>query len=246
MENSDNESGKRSSDKSEGTQLPDFTPKYASDFRNDIGSVFKIAGEFLEGYEKMFSAGPCVSIFGSSRLKQDSKYYSITRDVARELTTLGFGIITGGGPGLMEAANKGAHESNGRSVGLTIQVPHEDGPNAFVNKAHHIDFKYFFARKVMFVKYAQGFVVFPGGLGTLDELFESLTLIQTGKIERFPIVLMGVDYWEGLIKWMKESMLATGTISETDFDFFLLTDDVKDAVNHIKDFYDFDKLTPNF
>lgn len=222
------------------------SPRFTDNFRNDIGSVFKIAGEFLEGYEKMFSAGPCVSIFGSSRLFESSKYYPVAQDVASRLSKAGFGIITGGGPGLMEAANKGAQEAGGPSVGLTIKLPYEKGANAFVDASHHIDFKYFFARKVMFVKYAQGLVVFPGGMGTLDELFESLTLIQTGKIERFPIVLMGERYWHGLIQWMKDEMLATGTISEKDMDLFILTDDPEQATKYITDFYDMNKLTPNF
>lgn len=234
------------SSKSSSSKASKQFPRYANDFRSDIGSVFKIAGEFLEGYEKMFSAGPCVSIFGSSRLPASSPYYPLAEEVARKLSQIGFGIITGGGPGLMEAANKGAQQAGGPSVGLTIELPYEKGANEYVDHSHHIGFKYFFARKVMFVKYAQGFVVFPGGLGTLDELFESLTLIQTGKITPFPIVLIGVDYWQGLIEWVKNSMLAAGTISKEDMNLFLLTDDPDLAIKHITDFYDMHKLTPNF
>lgn len=221
-------------------------PEFTSNFRNDIGSVFKIAGEFLEGYEKMFAAGPCISVFGSARLSESSPYYPLARETARKLSEAGFGVITGGGPGLMKAANQGAQQAGGTSVGLTIQLPFETGANAYVDASHHIDFKYFFARKVMFVKYAQGFVVFPGGLGTLDELFESLTLLQTGKVDAFPIVLIGTSYWRGLLDWMKDSMLAEKTISEKDLDLFLLTDDVDTAVKHITGFYKTHKMTPNF
>jgi uncharacterized protein (TIGR00730 family) len=224
-------------------KIPD---KYSNGFEADIWSVFKIMGEFVEGYERMLKIGPCVSIFGSARIKEDSPYYKMTEDVAQKLTEVGFGVITGGGPGLMEAGNKGAKNGKGKSVGLTIRLPFEDSANQYVDKKHLIEFNYFFARKVMLVKYAQGFIVLPGGVGTLDEFFESLTLIQTGKINKFPVVLMGKEYWKGMIDWMKNTMLAEGTISKEDLDLFMLTDDPTEAVNHITSFYETHKLAPNF
>jgi len=225
------------------TTIPD---KYSAELRNDVWSIFKVMGEFVEGYEKMFEIGPCVSVFGSARLGMKSPYYQMTEDMSRRLTEVGFGVITGGGPGIMEAANKGAQSGNGKSVGLTIRLPFEAGVNTFVDKSYHIDFNYFFARKVMFVKYAQGFVVFPGGLGTLDEFFEALTLMQTGKINRFPVVLIGIQFWQGLIDWMKEVMIAEGTIHERDMDLFLLTDDLEEAIQYLTDFYKVHKIGPNF
>lgn len=224
-------------------KIPD---KYSNGFEADIWSVFKIMGEFVEGYERMLKIGPCVSIFGSARIKEHSPYYKMTEEVAEKLTQVGFGVITGGGPGLMEAGNKGARNGKGKSVGLTIRLPFEDSANEFVDKKYLIEFNYFFARKVMLVKYAQGFVVLPGGVGTLDEFFESLTLIQTGKINKFPVVLMGKEYWKGMIDWMKDTMLREGTISEDDLDLFMLTDDPNEAVNYITSFYDTHKLAPNF
>jgi len=225
---------------------PEIPDKYAEGLRNDIWSIFKVMGEFVEGYEKMFAIGPCVSIFGSARLGPDNPYYEKTEEMARMLTEVGFGVITGGGPGLMEAANKGAQGAGGKSVGLTIRLPFEAGANDFVDSPYHIDFNYFFARKVMFVKYAQGFVVFPGGLGTMDEIFEALTLMQTGKIDRFPIVLVGKKFWGGLVEWMRETMIPEGTIHERDMDLFLLTDDLSEAVKYLTDFYKVHKIAPNF
>ncbi len=226
---------------------PKIPGKYTDEgFEQDIWSVFKIMAEFVEGYERLVKIGPCVSIFGSARLPIDHKWSKMAEEVAYKLTKTGFGVITGGGPGIMEAGNMGARRGDGKSVGLTIRLPFEDGANKYVDRNYHIDFNYFFARKVMFVKYAQGFVVFPGGLGTLDEFFESLTLIQTNKINRFPVVLMGRSFWQGLVDWMKESMLKEGTISSSDMDMFMLTDDPQEAVDYICDFYESNPLSPNF
>ncbi len=213
---------------------------------SDVWSIFKIMGEFVEGYDKLFKIGPCVSIFGSARVKEGDTTYEQARVTARKITKQGFGIITGGGPGVMEAANKGAQEGEGKSVGLGISLPFEQGVNDFVDPDYVINFNYFFARKVMFVKYAQGFIVFPGGFGTLDEFFEAMTLIQTHKITRFPVVLIGTDYWNGLIEWMKETMIKNGTISPEDVNLFHLTDDHEEAVEIICDFYQKHALSPNF
>lgn len=212
----------------------------------DVWSIFKIMGEFVEGYDKLFKIGPCVSIFGSARSEPGDKYYEMATQTAEIVTQQGFGVITGGGPGIMEAANKGAAKGKGKSVGLGITLPHEQGVNEFVDPDYEIDFNYFFARKVMFVKYAQGFIVFPGGFGTLDEFFEAMTLIQTHKISRFPIILMGTDYWEGLVTWIKENMVAAKTISPGDVDLFHLSDDPHEAVNIICDFYQQHSVSPNF
>ncbi|MDZ7694496.1 MAG: TIGR00730 family Rossman fold protein [Balneolaceae bacterium] len=212
----------------------------------DLWSVFKIMGEFVDGYDKLFKIGPCVSIFGSARTKPDHPYYKKAVETAREMTKKGFGIITGGGPGIMEAANKGAREQNAKSVGVGIDLPFEQGVNKFVDEDYTIMFHYFFARKVMFVKYSQGFVVFPGGFGTLDEFFEAMTLIQTNKISRFPVVMMGSDYWGGLIDWIKNKMITEGTISPEDIDLFHLTDDPMKAVDIICSFYQEHSVSPNF
>lgn len=212
----------------------------------DVWSIFKIMGEFVEGYDKLFKIGPCVSIFGSARSEPGDKYYELAVDTAHLVTQQGFGVITGGGPGIMEAANKGAAQGKGKSVGLGITLPHEQGLNEFVDPLYEIDFNYFFARKVMFVKYAQGFIVFPGGFGTLDEFFEALTLIQTKKITRFPIILMGSEYWKGLLDWIKQDMVAEGTISPGDIDLFHVTDDAEEAVNIVCDFYQQHTVSPNF
>ena len=173
---------------------------------------FKIMSEFVEGFDKMSKIGPCVSIFGSARTKPDNKYYLLAEEIAFKLTQEGYGVITGGGPGIMEAANKGAKRGKGKSVGLNIELPFEQKPNDFIDRDKSIDFHYFFVRKTIFLKYSQGFIGMPGGFGTIDELFESLTLVQTHKIASFPVVLVGKEYWTGLIKWMKESMLEKKTI----------------------------------
>ncbi|MGB6092846.1 MAG: TIGR00730 family Rossman fold protein [Moheibacter sp.] len=213
---------------------------------NDSWALFKIMSEFVHGYEMMAKIGPCVSVFGSARSQPDSEYYKLAEEISYGLTQIGFGVITGGGPGIMEAANKGAKRGNGKSVGIGIKLPFEDRLNPYVDHDYSINFDYFFARKVMFVKYAQGFIVLPGGLGTLDELFEALTLIQTNKIGRFPIVLVGTKYWSGLIDWMKQTLIPAGNISEKDFELYRLVDTAEEAVGHIKAFYDKYMVRQNF
>jgi len=220
--------------------------KYENGSENDLWSIFKIMGEFVEGYDRLLKIGPCVTIFGSARMKEGDKHYDMATKTAHEITKKGFGVITGGGPGIMKAANKGARLGEGKSVGLGINLPFEQGPNEYVDPQYLIDFNYFFARKVMFVKYAQGFIVFPGGLGTLDEFFEALTLIQTRKITRFPVILIGKDYWEGLIDWLKNTLLEQGTISPEDLNLFHLTDDYMEAVHKICEYYQKHTLRPNF
>lgn len=224
-------------------RIPD---NYREGNSGDMWSIFKIMGEFVEGYDKLFKIGPCVSIFGSARTKPEDKYYQLASDFAALLTSKGFGVITGGGPGIMEAANRGARNSNGKSVGVGIQLPHEQGINEYVDPAYSINFNYFFVRKVMFVKYAQALVVFPGGFGTLDELFESLTLVQTNKITKIPVVLFGSDYWGGLVDWMENTMKEWSTISQDDTDLFIVTDSCEDGVEHICDFYQKQEPMPNF
>lgn len=219
---------------------------YDNGYDKDMWSVFKIMGEFVEGYDKMLQVGPAVSLFGSARLKPESPYYQNAVEVARKITELGFGVITGGGPGIMEAGNKGAQEGKGRSIGLCINLPFEEKANPYVDYKYTIVFNYFFARKVMFVKYAQSFVAFPGGFGTLDELFEALTLIQTQKITPFPVILFGTAFWGGLIDWLKNRLVAEGTISESDLNLFHLTDDVDEVVDIIHDYYVDRKAKPNF
>ncbi len=214
---------------------------------NDSWTMFKIIAEFMEGFEKLSQIGPCVSIFGSARLKPETVYYQLTEEIAFKLTQKGYGVITGGGPGIMEAGNKGAKKGNGKSVGLVIRLPFEQGGNDYIDKDKVIDFDYFFARKVMFEKYSQGYIVMPGGFGTLDELFASLTLIQTHKIGQFPIVLVGKTFWSGLIEWIKEVMLKNDkTISPSDIDLFTLVDTADEAVDVIDKFYSKYILKPNF
>lgn len=220
--------------------------QFESESSRSLWSIFKIMGEFVDGYETLLKVGPCISIFGSARVKPGSKYYELAVKAATAISENGFGIITGGGPGIMEAANKGAFNNDGKSVGLGIDLPKEQGVNRYVSPNYVINFKYFFVRKVMFVKYAQGFIVLPGGFGTLDELFETLTLIQTEKIMKIPIVLIGKEYWEGLIDWIKNQLIENGYIHEDDLDIFYLTDDVDDAVKHIYDFYEDKEPKPNF
>ncbi len=219
---------------------------FDADSNQDLWSIFKIMGEFVDGYDKLFRVGPCVSVYGSARLKPGSKYYDMAMETAELITENGFGVITGGGPGIMEAGNLGAHNKGGKSVGLGIELPFEQGTNQYVHPKYEINFKYFFVRKVMFVKYAQGFIVFPGGFGTLDELFETLTLIQTEKIKRIPIVLIGTDFWDGLVTWLKEKLVDKGLISKEDMNLFYLTDDHVDAVRYVCDFYKKQRPEPNF
>lgn len=213
----------------------------------DTWQLFKIVSEFVEGFEKMAKIGPCVSIFGSARTKPDNKYYKQAEEIAFLLTGKGYGVITGGGPGIMEAANKGANKGAGKSVGLNIVLPFEQSANTFIDDDKLINFDYFFVRKVMFVKYAQGFIVLPGGVGTLDELFEAITLIQTEKIGRFPIVLVGKKYWEGLIDWIKATMLEKEkNLSTKDLNLFKIVDKPRQAVEIIDKFYNKYTLKPNF
>jgi len=215
-------------------------------FSHDSWRVFRIISEFVEGFETMTSLGPSVSIFGSARLPPDSIYYNLAVDVAKHIANKGFAIITGGGPGIMEAANKGAQDVKGNSCGLAIDLPFESEPNRFIDLKYRLSFRYFFIRKVMFIRYAQGYVFLPGGFGTLDELFEALTLIQTQKIKPFPIYLMGKAYWSGLLKWIEETMLAQGCISKEDFNMFLVTDDPEEVANGIERHYQRDKAIKNF
>ena len=213
----------------------------------DSWVIFKVMGEFVQGFEKLAKIGPCVSIFGSARTKPDNKYYKMAEEIAAKVVRHGYGVITGGGPGIMEAGNKGANKQGGKSVGLNIELPFEQNNNVYIDIDKSIDFDYFFVRKVMFVKYSQGFIVLPGGFGTLDELFEALTLIQTNKIGRFPIVLVGKEYWAGLVDWLKKVMLGLeNNINEGDLDLFHVVDTATEAVKTIDEFYSKYNLSPNF
>ena len=206
--------------------------KHIDDFTTeDNWRVFRIMAEFVEGFDELSKITPAVSIFGSARTKPGSKYYRITEKISAMLSENGFTVITGGGPGIMEAGNKGAYNKGGTTVGLNIELPHEQKPNPYVKKA--LNFRYFFARKVMFVKYATAFVILPGGYGTMDELFESITLIQTKKINPFPVVLVGKEYWSGLISWMKKEMLGRGFIDKEDLDIFKITDNPNEVLKII-------------
>ncbi len=214
---------------------------------NDSWAIFKIMGEFVNGFEKMSKIGPCVSIFGSARTKVDNKYYQLAVDVAKEIVNQGYGVITGGGPGIMEAGNKGAHLGGGTSVGLNIELPFEQHDNPYIDSDKSLDFDYFFVRKVMFVKYSQGFVVMPGGFGTLDELFEAITLIQTKKIAKFPIILVSTEFWGGLIDWVKSTLLEKfGNISPGDLDLIHVVDTPKEVLEILDKFYGEYNLSPNF
>lgn len=212
-------------------------------------TMFKVMAEFVDGFEVLNNVGPCISIFGSARTRPGTFYYELAVKIASRLTEEGYGIITGGGPGVMEAGNRGAWMKHGTSVGLNIDLPFEQHHNAFIAPEHNLKHRYFFVRKVMFVKYAQGFVVMPGGFGTMDELFEVLTLVQTKKITPVPIVLMGAEFWNGLRDWIVEIMLDRHhNINEVDLDLFLITDDPEEAVQHINKFYAgrSEELSPNF
>lgn len=214
---------------------------------SDSWQIFKIMAEFVEGFEKMASIGPCVSMFGSARTELDNKYYKLAEDIAYKLTLSGYGVITGGGPGIMEAANKGAMKGEGISAGLNIQLPFEQSSNPYIDHDKLITFKHFFVRKVMFQKYAQGFIVLPGGFGTFDEFFESVTLIQTGKIGKFPIVLVGSNFWRGLVDWIEEVVqMEQKNISSEDRNLFTLVDTADEAVDVINRFYAKYLLSPNF
>ncbi|MFM7380391.1 MAG: TIGR00730 family Rossman fold protein [Bacteroidota bacterium] len=209
--------------------------------------IFKIMAEFVEGFEKLSRIGPCVSIFGSARTLPTNPYYGIAEEIAERLVRQGYGVITGGGPGIMEAGNKGARNAGGKSVGLNIDLPFEQSHNPFIDADKLLNFDYFFVRKLMFIKYAQGFIVLPGGFGTLDELFEALTLIQTHKIGKFPIILVGTSYWGGLLDWIRQTLLLSEhNISENDLSLFEVVDTAEEAVQRIADFYSRFVLSPNF
>lgn len=214
---------------------------------SDSWAIFKVMSEFVEGFEKLAKIGPCVSIFGSARTQPDNPYYQMTVEIAAMLVRHGYGVISGGGPGIMEAANKGAKMENGRSVGLNIVLPFEQFNNIYIDRDKLLNFEHFFVRKVMFVKYSQGFIVMPGGFGTMDEFFEALTLIQTGKIGRFPIVLVGKTYWEGLLNWIRQVLCEQEScVDKTDLSLFSLVDTPSEAVKVIDDFYSKYLLQPNF
>jgi uncharacterized protein (TIGR00730 family) len=213
----------------------------------DSWLIFKIMSEFVEGFEKMARIGPCVSIFGSARTKPDNPYYKLAEEIAEKLCREGYGVITGGGPGIMEAANKGAKAGGGKSVGLNIRLPFEQSGNIYVDPDKSINFDYFFVRKTIFLKYSQGFIGMPGGFGTLDELFEALTLVQTSKIANFPVVLVGSDYWSGLVNWIRETLLEREhNINAADLNLFHVVDTADEAVHIINSFYERYLLKPNF
>jgi uncharacterized protein (TIGR00730 family) len=206
------------------------------DVTQDAWRVFRIMGEFVEGFDTLARLGPAVSIFGSARTTPNDRYYRLAEETARLLVQEGFAVITGGGPGIMEAANRGAVEAGGESVGCNIELPFEQGMNAYVKTA--INFRYFFVRKTMFVKYAEAFIIFPGGFGTMDELFEALTLIQTGKVRNFPVVLFGKAYWQGLLEWLRSTMAADGKIHDSDLDLLFVTDSAEEACNVVLTCYE--------
>ena len=213
---------------------------------NDSWAIFKIMSEFVEGYERLSRIGPCVSIFGSARLKEDHAWYKDAQAIAEGLGRKGYGIISGGGPGIMEAANRGALAVHAPSVGLNIELPHEQKGNDFIDLDKSVNFDYFFVRKVMYVKYSQGFVVMPGGFGTLDEMFEAITLIQTKKIGKFPVVLVGRDYWAGLLDWIRRTLGGNGLINMEDMDLLKVVDSPEEAIEAIDDFYSRYLFKPNF
>ncbi len=218
------------------------------DFKSqeDLWRIFRVMSEFVEGFETMSKIKPSILIFGSARTKPDDKYYKLAVDIAAKLVEKGFGITTGGGPGIMEAGNKGAHQAGGSSTGLNIVLPFEQGANEFIDKDKILNFKYFFIRKVMMAKYAQGYVLLPGGFGTIDECFEILTLIQTHKTDRFPVVFMGKEHWKGLLEWIENTLLAGNFISEKDLDLYQITDDPLEAADIICKFHSGKKFTTNF
>jgi uncharacterized protein (TIGR00730 family) len=232
------------------TKIMQSTPSFA-DFENNLFSqdawrVFRIISEFVDGFESMTDIGPSVSIFGSARLHPGSPYYKLAVKTAKAIAKKGFAIITGGAGGIMEAANRGAQQAKGISCGLSIDLPFEPRCNTFVDPEYDLRFRYFFVRKVMFIRYAQGYVFFPGGVGTCDELFEALTLIQTKKIHTFPIYLLGASYWRGLVAWMKDTVLKEGCISEIDIDRLIITDDPDVVANGIEEHYQQSRILKNF
>jgi uncharacterized protein (TIGR00730 family) len=214
--------------------------------QQDLWRVFQVMGELVNGFQIMSRIGPAVSVFGSARIKPGTPAYILAEQVARELVRAGYGVITGAGGGIMEAANKGAKEAGGSSIGVNIDLPFEQQANVYVDKEKLIKFRHFFVRKVMFVKYAQGFIVLPGGFGTFDEFFEAITLIQTRKTTKFPVILLGKEYWQGLVDWIKTTVLVAGNISPEDIALFHLTDDPKEAVAIISHHYEKAKHQTNF
>jgi uncharacterized protein (TIGR00730 family) len=242
MENNNNNNSQRSDyDAHQDQQLKGLLAA-----QQDVWRVFRIMAEFVEGFGMMSRQKNLVTVFGSARLEPDSRYYQLAVKVANELVKQGFNVLTGGGHGIMEAANKGAQEQKGDSVGVAIELPHEECANKYIDKGSLQTFRYFFVRKVMFVKYAHGFVVMPGGFGTLDELFEAITLVQTSKTKTFPIVLMGSEYWNGLVEWIKTTVINENMISPNDLQIFHVTDDPAEAATIIADFYKKHVMTTNF
>ncbi|MGC0249578.1 TIGR00730 family Rossman fold protein [Pseudactinotalea sp. Z1748] len=223
--------GRHIPEKTTDERLLEWSGRDAEWVHTDPWRVMRIQAEFVEGFGALASLGPAISVFGSARFDADHPYYELGVQVAEELVKAGFGVITGGGPGVMEAANMGAQNAEGTSVGLGIELPFEQGMNEYVDLG--VNFRYFFARKTMFVKYAQGFIVLPGGYGTLDELFEALTLVQTGKVKRFPLVLIGTEFWSGLLDWLREVLVKEGTIAAADVDLVQVTDDPAEAVQMV-------------
>lgn len=224
-----------------------FQPKTWNDVKtHDSWSVFKIMAEFVTGMEKMSQIGPCVAIFGSARTKPGERYYELAREIAGKITKLGFGVLTGGGPGIMEAANRGAQECGGTSAGIDIKLPFEAKCNDYIDHDKNVSCDYFFVRKTLFMRYAQGYIVMPGGFGTIDEMSEAITLIQTEKLSDFPIILVGKDYWQGLIDWLRNTALAEQMISESDFSIFHVVDTADEAVAIINDFYNKYAVKTNF
>ena len=241
-----NEAMKINSDEEERIRKAFKDKDWAEIKSSDSWVIFKVMSEFVEGFEKLAKIGPCVTIFGSARTKPDHPYYKTAEEIAYQLVQHGYGVITGGGPGIMEAGNRGANRAKGKSVGLNIFLPFEQKGNIYIDPDKLISFDYFFVRKVMFVKYSQGFIVMPGGYGTLDELTEALTLIQTNKTGRFPVVMVGREFWGGMVDWLKDVLVKEGMIHESDLDLFNVVDTPEEAVKVIDDFYSKYLLAPNF
>ena len=224
----------------------DENKKWKFTKKDDSWSIFKIMGEFVDGYKTLHAIGPSISIFGSARTKPDNKYYKLAEEIASEIVNRGYGVITGGGPGIMEAANKGANKNKGKSVGLCIDLPFEV-PNEFIDRDNLLKFDYFFVRKVMFIRYSQGFVVMPGGFGTLDEVFEAATLIQTKQTEKFPIILVGSEYWGGVVDWIKETLvLENNNINKEDLELFKIADTKEEVMDFLEEFHNNYEFIPNF
>jgi uncharacterized protein (TIGR00730 family) len=221
--------------------------RWAESKAHSSWQIFKIMAEFVDGFETLAKLGPCISIFGSARTQPGQEYYELSVEIAKRLAEEGFGIISGGGPGIMEAANKGSQLGGGKSVGLNIELPFEQHCNPYIDRDANLNFDYFFVRKVMFTKYSQGFVMMPGGFGTMDEFFEVATLIQTGKMDAVPLILVGSEYWGGLLAWMKETMLHKhGNISAHNLDLLKIADTAEEVAAHVLDFYKQHALQPNF